>query len=269
MSRRRSDHQPRARKLLGRAARVLDRRAQVVLALDQEDPDVRQRAGAERRLKRGVRPALTEGEGVAGERGRAVERLERRVRDGRRVDRRLAVALARVRRRRARPRHRDLLAGGGRVHPRAQHPRRRWLGVDLEGAPAQPQQRGGVAAQPGAHGPRQGGPQGGIEVARDQDREQIQARQVAGAGPAAGVHHAPAQGPSSGDAIHEAGEIGHRVGRPRAATPAERAERSRSRRQRVEVVRVRAVELHHRVEHEPVDAVRIALRIAERQLRAI
>ena len=181
------------------------------------------------------------------------------------------MPLRRVGRRGARPRHRDLLAGRGRVHGGAEHAWRRRLGVDLDRAPPQAEHRRDVAVQRRLHRTRERGSQRRVEVAGQQHREEVHAREPVGPAPPARVHDA-ARGrtpPRAPILPHEAAQVGDRVLRPPAQPPAQRAEHPRHGARAVAVVRVRAVDGRHRVEHQPLDPVRVALRVGQRDLGAV
>ena len=116
-------------------AGVLDRRAQVVLALEQQHRHVRERPGAEPAQRRG-RPALAELEHVARAarwRGRTARTPSRDAWP--RPPRRAGAARPGRAAWRAATGSGDLLAGRGRVQRGAELARRRGLGVDLERAP--------------------------------------------------------------------------------------------------------------------------------------
>ena len=258
----------RVREHRGHALGVLDWRAHVVLALEQEHGHVGQRAWAELRRQRGARPALAQIKNVARQRRAAVERLELAVRDRGRPGRSLPVPLARVGGRDASPRQRCLLARRCRVERGTEHARRWRLGVDHECAPAQPQERREIAPQRSAHGPGEGRAQRWVEVAAKQDREQVDAGQALRPRPAAPVDH-PTAHRAARQAIHEGLKVGHRIPRPGALRAAEGPQRTRHGVECVEVERVRAIHLDYRVEHEAVDPRGVTKRVAECHLRPV
>ncbi len=136
----------------------------------------------------------------------------------------------------------------------------RRLGIDLERAPAQPQQRRGVAVQRRAHRAREGGAQRRVEVAGEEDREHVHAREAPHSRPAAPVDH-PAAQPAARQAIHEAARsaTGSLVQGQRLRQSERSARGTASNVSQVE--RVRAVHLGHRVEHEAVHPRRVAQRV--------
>ena len=122
--------------------------------------------------------------------------------------------------------------GGGSASISNARRRRRSIGVD-------------VAAERGSDRAGEGRPQGGVEVAGEQDREEVHARESAAPAPAARVHHAGRGGAAAARAIRcdQPAEVGHRVARERAAARARTASGARAARPRtVAVERVRAVE---------------------------
>ncbi len=178
------------------------------------------------------------------------------------------MALGGVGRRRPRPGKPGLLARGRGVDAGAEEAWRRRLGIHRERAPAQAQQRRGVAGQRRAHGAGEGGAQSRVEVSGQQDREHVHAREAAHPRAPAPVDDPAAQRPAR-HALHERGEVGHRIARPRASPAAERAERARHGLERVEVERVGPVRLDGGVEHEPLHPRGVAQRVPERDLRAV
>ena len=221
VARARRDEEPGTREPGRHPARVLDRCAQVVLALEQEHGHVGQRAGSENGRVRRREPAFAQIDQVVVHRARAIEGEEGagRKRRGGRASRgapRGGVGWAR-----ARPRERRLLAGGGRVQRAAEHARRGRRPVHRVGPVAQAQKRRGVTVERGAHGARERRSQGGIEVARDQHDEQVRSSESRAPNRSAPSDHGPAQRPA-GEPPHERRHVGDRVGsEPPASRSAE------------------------------------------------
>ena len=247
------DDQPRARERPRRLLRVLDRRAQVVGPLHEEHGHVRDGPGP-RSGATGAAGQLSHSSSVS--LASAVARSNGATRNPgwwphppRRGDA-------------APPRPAAWRAARASGPPRTSQPRtpaelsnswRRRLGVDLDRAAPQPEHRRDVAVQRRLHRTRERGSQRRVEVAGQQHREEVHAREPVGPAPPARVDDAPRDGPApSPDPAHEAAQVGDRILRPPAQPPAQGAEHTRHGARAVAVVRVRAVHGRHRVEHQPL-----------------
>ena len=147
--------------------------------------------------------------------------------------------------------------------------RRRRSAVDRVGAPAEAQEGRGVAVERGAHRTREAGAHDGVQVAREQDGEQVlTAKPCAPSGPVV-VDQLPAQR-SSPEPPHERLDVPHRIAREaRTAGPAERAKHARHRLEGLQVQRARPARLDHGVEHEPLDVRGMGEGVPECDLRPV
>ena len=260
---------PRARHHQARAARQrrgdpgggLRRRAQVLLALDDERRHGRIRPTRGGHRPCGIGPAQAQVD-LVGEGDRGVEREERARRQRHRRGLRHAPAIGE--RRAARPRERRLLAHGPVARGR-EVARRRRRGQQRRSGDQPLQRRGVVVVERRPHGARERGAQ-----RRQVVRVESEVRHPLGGEPrAAPPEHAPPQRPRAqlGD---ERRHVGRRVAaHVPAARRAQRAQRRRDGAKAREAEDVGVVRVGHGVEDQAVDAVGVGARVGERERGAV
>ncbi len=109
----------------------------------------------------------------------------------------------------------------------------------------------------------------GVEIARHEHREQVGGSAARPGVARARPRSARAARPRRAILSTSAREVRDGVPRPAARRPAQRAKHTRHRLDRVEVERVRPVDLHDGVEHQPLYPRRVAARVRQRDLRAV
>jgi hypothetical protein len=204
----------------------------------------------------------TQGEHVALQRGRRVERRERG--RGQRGHGRARLRHPLIGRRGRVPRQRRLPADRRRERGGAQ-----LLGAPgpvLGGERGEPQDRGRVARERRSHRGREACSHERPQVTGHERGEQVEAREL-------GAYAASARsddGPAQREPRHQTLEVADRAGRdPTAAAAAELPQHARRRVQARSIERIEALRRYDRIQHHPVDACGERGRVVERDLGAV
>ena len=142
------------------------------------------------------------------------------------------------------------------------------LAIDRQRAPAKAQERRGVTMESRAHRSREGRSEHRVEVAGEEDREQVHTGQTPRPRPPLRSITRPRMGPRPTDPPDPRGRRPRRGPRATSAA-AERAQHTRHGLERLQVERTGAIRLGDRVEHEAVHPPGVTQRVAKRDLRSV